>query len=77
MICVFTLNSERIEHESYVCIAGMLGVRGEKLFGYLAPAFLKVFAESIDVDFNGNIFSVSGMCVAGATESGEKYSRKA
>jgi hypothetical protein len=44
-------------------ITGMLGVGREELLGYLSSAFLELLAQSVDVNFDCDIFPVSGVTV--------------
>ena len=54
-----TFDSEGVEHESHVVVAGVFGIGGTKAFCDLPPALQPVFGQCIDVDLDRDILAAT------------------
>jgi len=58
MIAVLSSDFESVEHKPDMSIADMVGVCREELLGYRSSTFQIVIAQGVDVDLDGDVFTI-------------------
>jgi len=61
MFAVFAFEFEGVEHESDMGVAYMVWICREELLGYCSSAFEIIIGQRIDVDLDGDVFTISGV----------------
>lgn len=61
MITLLAFDFESVEHKSDMGVAYVVGICREELLGYCSSTFEIIIAQRVDVDLDGDVFTIPGI----------------